>query len=32
MVRVGSELIDGVTLAPGNWVVEPLPRADARVK
>lgn len=24
MVRLGSELIDGVTLAPGDWVVEPL--------
>jgi hypothetical protein len=29
-VRLGSELIDGVTLAPGDWVVEPLPQADAR--
>lgn len=24
-VRLGSELIAGVTLAPGDWVVEPLP-------
>jgi hypothetical protein len=25
-VRLGSELIAGVTLAPGAWIVEPLPR------
>ena len=24
IVRLGAELIDGVTLAPGNWIVEPL--------
>lgn len=29
MVRLGSELIDGVTLGPGDWVVEPLPRAES---
>lgn len=27
MVRLGSELIAGVTLGPGDWVVEPMPRA-----
>ena len=26
MVRVGSELIAGVTLGAGDWIVEPLPR------
>ena len=26
MVRLGSELIAGVTLGPGDWIVEPLPR------
>jgi hypothetical protein len=24
MVRLGSELIDGVTLSPGDWIIEPL--------
>jgi hypothetical protein len=32
MVRLGSELIDGVTLGSGEWIVEPLPPADARPK
>jgi hypothetical protein len=29
MVRLGSELIEGVTLASGDWVIEPLPKSDA---
>jgi hypothetical protein len=29
-VRLGSELIEGVDLAPGNWTVEPLPASQAR--
>jgi hypothetical protein len=32
MVRLGSELIEGVTLASGDWVIEPLSRSDARMK
>jgi hypothetical protein len=28
MVRLGSELIAGVTLAPGDWLIEPMPPAD----
>jgi hypothetical protein len=28
MVRLGSELIEGVTLASGDWVIEPLSTAD----
>jgi hypothetical protein len=32
MVRVGSELIEGITLTTGDWVVEPLstPRGSTR--
>jgi hypothetical protein len=26
MVRLGSELIEGVTLGSGDWVIEPLSR------
>jgi hypothetical protein len=29
-VRLGSELIEGVDLGPGNWTVEPLPASQAR--
>ena len=32
IVRLGSELIAGVTLASGDWVIEPLPVSDARTK
>ncbi len=32
LVRLGSELIAGVTLAPGDWVIEPLSTSDARPK
>jgi hypothetical protein len=32
MIRLGSELVAGVTLTAGDWVVEPLSRADARAK
>jgi hypothetical protein len=31
-VRLGSELIAGVTLASGDWTIEPLPTAGARAK
>ncbi len=32
IVRLGSELIEGVTLAPGDWIVEPLSTPAARGK
>jgi hypothetical protein len=32
LVRLGSELIAGVTLAPGDWVIEPLSTSDPRTK
>jgi hypothetical protein len=32
MVRLGSELIEGITLASGDWVIEPLSSSDARRK
>ena len=28
LVRLGSELIEGVILAPGDWIIEPLPDSD----
>jgi hypothetical protein len=28
LVRLGSELIEGVTLAPGDWIIEPLAEPD----
>jgi len=30
IVRLGSELIEGITLASGDWVIEPLRKADAQ--
>jgi hypothetical protein len=32
MVRLGSELIGGVTLAAGDWTIEPLPGSATRPK
>jgi hypothetical protein len=32
MIRLGSELIAGITLTSGDWVIEPLSKAEARAK
>jgi hypothetical protein len=32
MVRLGSELIEGVTLASGDWIIEPLSKSDPHPK
>ena len=32
MVRLGSELIEGVTLPSGEWLIEPMSKPDSHTK